>query len=43
LRSSVDPTQATLTLGWHPKVKLATGLEETLRFFEASGRYSGSR
>jgi UDP-glucose 4-epimerase len=43
LRSSVDPTQATLTLGWHPKVKLATGLEETLRFFEASGRYSGLR
>ncbi len=35
LRSSVDPTRAALTLGWHPKVKLATGLEETLRFFEA--------
>ncbi len=35
LRSSVDPTRAARTLGWHPEVKLATGLEETLRFFGA--------
>jgi UDP-glucose 4-epimerase len=35
LRSSIDPTLAGGVLGWHPEVTLATGLEETLRFFGA--------
>jgi UDP-glucose 4-epimerase len=35
LRSSLDPTRAARTLGWCPKVTLAAGLEETLRFFAA--------
>ena len=35
LRSSIDPTLAGGVLGWHPKVTLATGLEEALRFFGA--------
>jgi UDP-glucose 4-epimerase len=32
-RSSVDPKKAARELGWHPKVKLAAGLEETFRYF----------
>ena len=35
LRSSIDPTLAGGVFGWHPKVTLVTGLEETLRFFGA--------
>jgi len=34
LRSSVDPALAGRVMGWRPKVDLASGLEETLRFFE---------
>lgn len=34
LRSSVDPTRAGRLLGWHPEVRLAAGLEETLRSFD---------
>jgi UDP-glucose 4-epimerase len=35
LRSSVDPTRASRVLGWYPEVKLAVGLEKTLKFFDA--------
>ena len=35
LRSSVDPTAAGNTLGWYSKTDLATGLENTLSFFDA--------
>jgi UDP-glucose 4-epimerase len=35
LRSSVDPSAAGRTLGWHPQVELAVGLKETLSFFDA--------
>ena len=35
LRSAVDPTKAAHILGWLPQTDLATGLEETLRFFGA--------
>ena len=35
LRSAVDPTKAAHILGWRPQTDLATGLEETLRFFGA--------
>ena len=35
LRSSVDPTRASRLLGWYPEVKLAVGLEKTLKFFGA--------
>ena len=35
LRSSIDPTRAGRILGWRPEVKLAAGLEETLRSFGA--------
>jgi UDP-glucose 4-epimerase len=35
LRSSISPAWAGRVLGWHPEVKLAAGLEETLRFFGA--------
>jgi UDP-glucose 4-epimerase len=31
LRSSIDPARAGRILGWRPEVKLAEGLEETLR------------
>ena len=34
LRSSVDPTRASRVLGWYPEVKLAVGLEKTLKFFD---------
>lgn len=35
LRSSVDPRKAAHTLGWRPETELASGLEETLRYFGA--------
>ena len=35
LRSSIDPARAGRVLGWHPRVPLAVGLEETLRYFGA--------
>jgi UDP-glucose 4-epimerase len=35
LRSCVDPTHAGRVLGWRPEIKLAPGLEKTLRFFGA--------
>jgi UDP-glucose 4-epimerase len=35
LRSSVDPSLAGRVMGWHPKVNLAEGLNETLHFFGA--------
>jgi UDP-glucose 4-epimerase len=35
LRSSISPAWAGRVLGWRPEVKLAAGLEETLRFFGA--------
>jgi UDP-glucose 4-epimerase len=35
LRSSVDPTRAARVLDWYPEVKLAVGLEKTLKFFGA--------
>ncbi len=35
LRSSVDPDAAARVLSWRPVTDLATGLERTLRFFEA--------
>jgi len=35
LRSSIDLERASRFLGWRPEVRLAAGLEETLRFFEA--------
>lgn len=35
LRSSINPMLASDVFGWRPKVALATGLEETLRFFDA--------
>ena len=35
LRSSVDSTKAARVVGWHPETDLATGLEETLKFFGA--------
>ena len=38
LRSCVDPSLAGRVLGWQPEVDLATGLEETLRFFGAMSK-----
>jgi UDP-glucose 4-epimerase len=35
LRSSVDPARVGRVFGWRPEMKLAAGLEETLRSFEA--------
>ncbi len=35
LRSCIDPALASSVLGWRSKVALATGLEETLRYFGA--------
>ena len=34
-RSSVDPSLAKKTLGWHPEVDLRSGLEETVAYFRA--------
>jgi UDP-glucose 4-epimerase len=35
LRSSIDSTKAARIFGWRPKTDLATGLKETLLFFDA--------
>jgi UDP-glucose 4-epimerase len=35
LRSCVEPARAGRFLGWYPEVRLAAGLEETLRFFDS--------
>ena len=34
-RSSVDPSRAKKSLGWHPEVDLKSGLEETVGYFRA--------
>lgn len=39
VRSSVDPTLASRVLGWRPEVDLASGLRETLEYFNAIARH----